>query len=180
MRRTAIWPWSEALSWEWVPVDHRHGGADSPRGGLRRRILVSHLDRGDSGPSERKREFRRVTIAGSGTPKRTGESVDGKLQGKRSGTGAQSAPRHQKQARRRGFLEAGMARGPALCCSAGNPCWHRPRPNLADVQNGPMANLGRQLINVYEAFSERRASAAALAAQVPRSRVQGKLGPDRV
>ena len=42
--------------------------------------------------------FRRVTIESSGTPKRTGESVDGKLQGKRSGTGPKRASQHQARA----------------------------------------------------------------------------------
>src|SRR5208337_1078952 len=97
MRRTAIWPWSESPPGSRFRPIAGIGGADSPRrwSPSPQRILMSHLDRGGSGSFERKRRFRRVTIEESGTPKRTGESIDGKLQGKRSGTGVKRASQHQ-------------------------------------------------------------------------------------
>ena len=59
--------------------------------------------------------------------------------------------RSTKSAKRRNFPRLEWLEDRQLL-SGGNPCGSRPRPNLADVQNGPMANLGGELINVYETF----------------------------
>src|SRR5271157_1579314 len=51
--------------------------------------------------------------------------------------------------------------------------WQPTSPNLADVENGPMANLGGQLISLYEAFQGGESSSVALASQFPLDQFQG-------
>ena len=58
--------------------------------------------------------------------------------------------RTAKPGKRRGFPRLEVLEERQLL-SGGTP-WHPTSTNLADVQNGPMANLGSQLINLYEAF----------------------------
>ena len=51
--------------------------------------------------------------------------------------------------------------------------WHPTSTNLANVQNGPMANLGAQPINLYEAFQGGVTSSSALAKQFPLDQFKG-------
>ena len=51
--------------------------------------------------------------------------------------------------------------------------WHPTSTNLADVENGPMANLGGPLISLYEAFQGGETSSAALAKQFPLDQFKG-------
>ena len=57
--------------------------------------------------------------------------------------------RNIKHARRRGLLNLEWLLEERVLLSV---VWHPTSTNLADVENGPMANLGGQLINLYEAF----------------------------
>ena len=56
----------------------------------------------------------------------------------------------------------------------------RPRPTSADVQHGPMANMGRDLINVTRVFITRTADASRLPAEYPLLQVPEQLGHHRV
>ena len=51
--------------------------------------------------------------------------------------------------------------------------WHPTSTNLADVQNGPMANVGGQLISLYEAFEKGSNSSGSLAKQFPLDQFNG-------
>jgi hypothetical protein len=64
--------------------------------------------------------------------------------------------RRGKQKARRGFPRLEWLEGRLLLASSptagGNPIWKPTNNNIADVQNGPMANLGGQLITVYQHY----------------------------
>ena len=60
--------------------------------------------------------------------------------------------RAQKQTKRRNFPRLEWLENRTLLDGGGNPVWKPSSTNLADVQNGPMANLGGDLINVYETY----------------------------
>ena len=51
--------------------------------------------------------------------------------------------------------------------------WHPTSTDLANVQNGPMANFGGPLINLYEAFQGGTTSATALASKFPLDQFHG-------
>src|SRR5271157_245500 len=74
--------------------------------------------------------------------------------------------RNKKQARRQSFrwLEPLESR---TLLSVGNPYYTPTTTNLADAEHGPMANLGADLVNIYETYENSGATAAALAAKYP-------------
>ena len=55
----------------------------------------------------------------------------------------------------------------------GNPVWKPSSTNLADVQNGPMANMGSALINVYQTFNNLGGNVSQLAAKHPQLQFKG-------
>ena len=89
--------------------------------------------------------------------------------------------RDKKNAKRRGFPRLEWLEGRTLLSGGGggNPVWKPTSTNLADVQNGPMANMGSELINVYQTFLNSGGDVSQSAGQVPASSVQGELGPHR-
>ena len=78
--------------------------------------------------------------------------------------------RNIKHARRRGLLNLEWLLEERVLLSV---VWHPKSTNLADVENGPMANLGSQLINLYEAFQGGQTNSSALAKQFPLDQFQG-------
>ncbi|MDR3620298.1 MAG: S8 family serine peptidase, partial [Paludisphaera borealis] len=64
--------------------------------------------------------------------------------------------RGKHQAKRQGFPRLEWLEGRLLLASSvldgGNPIWHSTSDNPADIQNGPMANLGGQLVTLYQKF----------------------------
>ena len=78
--------------------------------------------------------------------------------------------RNIKHARRRGLLNLEWLLEERVLLSV---VWHPTSTNLADVENGPMANLGGQLINLYEAFQGGQTNSSALAKQFPLDQFQG-------
>ena len=59
--------------------------------------------------------------------------------------------------------------------SLGAQPWHATSTNLADVQNGPMANAGQDLINVCQALQDNGGDAAKLPGQFPLLMFQGDM-----
>jgi len=80
--------------------------------------------------------------------------------------------RNKKQARRQNFLWLESLESRTLL-SLGNPYYVPTTTNLADAENGPMANLGTDLVNIYESFENGQCSAAALATEYPDYEFQG-------
>ena len=78
--------------------------------------------------------------------------------------------RNIKHARRRGLLNLEWLLEDRVLLS---DVWHPTSTNLADVENGPMANLGGPLINLYEAFQGGQTNSSALAKQFPLDQFQG-------
>ncbi|HKM56873.1 MAG TPA: hypothetical protein VJY33_25935, partial [Isosphaeraceae bacterium] len=86
--------------------------------------------------------------------------------------GREQGPRERrttKLARRRGLLKLEWLEERVLLSDV----WHPTSTNLADVENGPMANLGGPLISLYEAFQGAETSSVALAKQFPLDEFQG-------
>ncbi len=79
--------------------------------------------------------------------------------------------RNAKFARRRGLPKLEWLEERLLLSEV----WHPTSTNLADVENGPMANLGGPLISLYEAFQGDVTSSAALAKQFPLEQFNGDL-----
>src|SRR5437588_12125496 len=75
--------------------------------------------------------------------------------------------RDQKQAKRRNSLRLEWLENRVLLDGGGNPLWKPTSSNLADVQKGPMANLGADLINVYETYIHSGGDASKLPAEFP-------------
>ncbi len=78
--------------------------------------------------------------------------------------------RNIKHARRRGLLNLEWLLEERVLLSV---VWHPTSTNLADVENGPMANLGDQAISLYEAFQGGQTNCSALAKQFPLDQFQG-------
>src|SRR4051794_11175772 len=73
-----------------------------------------------------------------------------------------------KGQRRRGIPKLESLEGRVLL--DGSPSlipWKPTTTNLADVKNGPMANSGRDLIDLYQAFQQAGGNASSLAARFP-------------
>ncbi len=83
--------------------------------------------------------------------------------------------RAQKQAKRRNSprLESLENRLLLTGGDGGNPVWKPSSTNLADVQNGPMANLGGDLIKVYETYIHSGGNASKLPAEFPLLQFKG-------
>src|SRR5947199_10519858 len=83
--------------------------------------------------------------------------------------------RTQKQARRRNSPRLEWLENRLLLTGGdgGNPVWKPSSTNLADVQNGPMANLGGTLINVYETYIHNGGDASKLPAKFPLLQFKG-------
>src|SRR6516225_974039 len=79
--------------------------------------------------------------------------------------------RDRKQARRQGFLRLESLEERTLL--SGNPVWHPTNNNLADVQNGPMGNLGGDLVNTYEKFLHTQGDVSQLQTQFPLLQFKG-------
>ena len=56
------------------------------------------------------------------------------------------------------------------------PLWTPTSTNLLDAQNGPMANLGVELVNIYAAYTQGGTSAANLPAEFPEDPVPERHG----
>ncbi|MGZ3470762.1 MAG: S8 family serine peptidase, partial [Isosphaeraceae bacterium] len=78
--------------------------------------------------------------------------------------------RNIKHARRRGLLNLEWLLEERVLLSV---VWHPTSTNLADVENGPMANLGGQAISLYKAFQGGQTNSSALAKQFPLDQFQG-------
>ena len=83
--------------------------------------------------------------------------------------------RAQKQAKRRNSPRLEWLENRLLLTGGdgGNPVWKPSSTNLADVQNGPMANLGGDLINVYETYIHNGGDASKLPAKFPLMQFKG-------
>jgi len=81
--------------------------------------------------------------------------------------------RTTKLARRRGLLKLEWLEERVLLSTLvrGQPT----STNLADVQNGPMANLGQQMIGVYESFVNAQGQTCQLPSQFPYFSFQGDM-----
>ena len=55
------------------------------------------------------------------------------------------------------------------------PVWHPTDTNLFDAQNGPMANLGVGLVNIYQAFVQSGGQTSQLATQFPNIQFSGGM-----
>src|SRR5579883_1664567 len=53
--------------------------------------------------------------------------------------------------------------------------WHPTSTNLADVENGPMANEGQDLIGVYQAYLHNGGNASQFPTQFPTLQFQGNM-----
>ncbi|MHC5542117.1 S8/S53 family peptidase, partial [Singulisphaera rosea] len=63
-----------------------------------------------------------------------------------------------------------------LNATAGDtPVWHATNLNVSDVRNGPLANAGQDLINVYQAFQAASGDGSKVAAKYPGIRFQGNF-----
>ncbi len=83
--------------------------------------------------------------------------------------GRQSFPRIESLEERRLLTGGGGSSGvPA-------PLWTPTSTNLFDAQNGPMANLGVGLVNIYKAYVQGGDSAAALQSQFPEDEFQNGM-----
>jgi hypothetical protein len=80
-------------------------------------------------------------------------------------------PKRLRRARRQGFPRLELLEERRLLSNG--PTWHPTTTNLADVQNGPMANLGGQLISLYETFRGGETDPRALAHSFPLMQFQG-------
>ena len=78
--------------------------------------------------------------------------------------------RNIKHARRRGLLNLEWLLEERVLLSV---VWHPTSTSLADVENGPMANLGGQAISLYEAFQGGQTNSSELAKQFPLDQFQG-------
>lgn len=65
--------------------------------------------------------------------------------------------RGDKRSKRQGFPKLEWLEGRLLLATSalegGNPIWQPTSQNISDIQHGPMANLGGQLITLYQAAS---------------------------
>ena len=73
--------------------------------------------------------------------------------------------RNSKKSKRRGFPKLEWLEERHLL--SGGSGWHPTSTNLADAQNGPMANLGTDLVKVYSQFQSGHGDTAKLAAAFP-------------
>ena len=83
-----------------------------------------------------------------------------------------SGRRNKKQVRRQNALRLEMLESRTLLSQA-NPYYHPTTTNLADAEHGPMANLGVDLVNIYQKFEKGQANTAALHATYPEYEFQG-------
>ncbi len=81
--------------------------------------------------------------------------------------------RNVKLARRRGELNLEWLEERTLLSTLVH--WQPSSSNLADVQHGPMANLGQQLIGVYESFVNSDGQTSQLASQYPNLSFNGAM-----
>ena len=83
--------------------------------------------------------------------------------------------RDKKNARRQGFSRLEWLEGRVLLSGGGggNPVWKPTSTNLADVQNGPMANMGQDLIGVYQTFLHSSGDVSQLPAKFPLLQFKG-------
>src|SRR5271157_331110 len=82
--------------------------------------------------------------------------------------------RRNKLARRRGLLQLEWLLEERVLLSTATR-FQPTTTNLADVQNGPMANLGQQMIGVYQSFVNSGGQASQLATQFPYLSFQGNM-----
>src|SRR5437764_1045862 len=75
--------------------------------------------------------------------------------------------RDQKQARRRNSLRLEWLENRLLLSGGGNPYYLPTTTNVSDVEHGPMANMGSDLINVYESSLNAHGNASGLPAKFP-------------
>ena len=80
--------------------------------------------------------------------------------------------RNKKQARRRNAFRLELLESRTLLSQA-NPYDHPTSTNLADAEHGPMANLGVDLVNIYESFTKGQTNAATFQAKYPDYEFQG-------
>ena len=83
--------------------------------------------------------------------------------------------RDKKNAKRQGFPRLEWLEGRVLLSGGGggNPVWKPTSTNLADVQNGPMANMGQELIDVYQTFLNSGGDVSQLPAKFPLLQFKG-------
>src|SRR5262249_39525338 len=74
--------------------------------------------------------------------------------------------RGNNNAKRRGTPRLEFLEGRVLL-AGGNPIWKPTSTNLADVRNGPMANLGGDLIAVYQKYLANHGDVASIAKSYP-------------
>ena len=137
LRRTAVWPWSEAVSWEWVAVDHRQRTGEEPPGGLRGEFWLSHLDRGDPVPPSGNANSGALRSLEAGLQSEPGSLSMGsfKANGREQGPNRR---RNTKSSKRRGFLRLECLEERQLLSTA----WVPTSTNLADAQQRPDGERG--------------------------------------
>ena len=89
--------------------------------------------------------------------------------------------RNKSAAKRQGFLGIEALESRRLLSGPGEtplqPLWTPTSTNLFDAQNGPMANLGVQLVEVYQAYVDGNGNTAALQSEFPSVEFQnGEVG----
>ena len=89
-----------------------------------------------------------------------------------NGKGENSQGRRGGKSRRRGFPTVESLESRLLLDGGGNG-WKPTTTNIGDVQNGPMANLGGQLISVYQTYLHDGGDAVQVAKAFPLFQFQG-------
>jgi hypothetical protein len=91
--------------------------------------------------------------------------------------------RNKSAAKRQGFLGIEALESRRLLTGGGGasgtlaPLWTPTSTNLLDAQNGPMANLGVQIVDIYKAYVDGNGNTAALASEFPGVEFQnGEVG----